>query len=91
MGGGLAVQLAIHEPRLAACVVNYGPLPTNIEDIQKINTPVLGIFGSLDRGISPDKVRAFETCMNATGKRVDITAVRLSAEGGVDRLFVAKG
>lgn len=29
MGGGLALQLAIHEPRLAACVVNYGPLPTH--------------------------------------------------------------
>jgi hypothetical protein len=28
MGGGLAVQLAIHEPQLAAYVVNYGPLPT---------------------------------------------------------------
>ena len=41
MGGGLAVQLAIHEPRLAACVVNYGPLPTNIADIQKINASVL--------------------------------------------------
>ena len=27
MGGGLALQLAIHEPRLAACVVVYGPLP----------------------------------------------------------------
>jgi len=37
MGGGLAVQLAIHEPRLAACVVNYGLLPTNAADIQKIN------------------------------------------------------
>lgn len=72
MGGGLAVQLAIHEPRLAACVVNYGLLPTNIEDIQKINAPVLGIFGSLDRGIPPHKVRAFETCMNAAGKRVHI-------------------
>lgn len=33
---------------------------------------MLGIFGALDRGIPPDKVRAFETCMNATGKRVDI-------------------
>lgn len=60
MGGGLAVQLAIHEPRLAACVVNYGPLPTNTADIQKIDVPVLGIFGALDRGISTDKVRAFE-------------------------------
>lgn len=24
LGGGLALQLAIHEPRLAACIVNYG-------------------------------------------------------------------
>jgi len=72
MGGGLAVQLAIHEPRLAACVVNYGPLPTNTADIQKIDVPVLGIFGALDRGISTDKVRAFEECMKAAGKRVEI-------------------
>jgi carboxymethylenebutenolidase len=72
MGGGLALQLAIHEPRLAACVVNYGPLPTNVRDIQKINASVLGIFGALDRGIPPDKVRAFEDCMNAAGKRVGI-------------------
>ena len=72
MGGGLAVQLAIHEPRLAACVVNYGPLPTNTADIRKIDVPVLGIFGALDQGIPADRVRAFEECMKAAGKRVDI-------------------
>jgi carboxymethylenebutenolidase len=72
MGGGLAVQLAIHEPRLAACVVNYGLLPTKTADIQKIKAPVLGIFGSLDRGIPFDKVRAFEERMKVAGKRVDI-------------------
>lgn len=72
MGGGLALQLAIHEPRLAACVVNYGPLTENSVDIQKINAEVLGIFGSLDRGIPPDKVRAFERRMNAVKKAVDI-------------------
>lgn len=72
MGGGLAVQLAMHEPRLAACVVNYGPLPTCMADIQKIDIPVLGIFGSLDRGIRPDKVREFEAGMRAEGKRVEI-------------------
>jgi carboxymethylenebutenolidase len=74
MGGGLAVQLAIHE--VAACVVNYGPLPTNIGDIQKIDVPVLGIFGALDRGIPADKVRAFEECMKVAGKRVDIEIYR---------------
>jgi carboxymethylenebutenolidase len=72
MGGGLALQLAIHESRLAACVVNYGPLPTNLADIQKINARVLGIFGARDRGIPPDKVRAFERNMSAVKKPVDI-------------------
>jgi carboxymethylenebutenolidase len=72
MGGGLALQLAIHEPRLAACVVNYGSLPTKSVDIQKINAQVLGIFGSLDRSITPDKVRAFEKHMNALKKSVVI-------------------
>ena len=72
MGGGLALQLAIREPRLAACVVNYGPLPTSLEDIEKIGARVLGIFGTLDRGISSAKVRAFESCMNTLKKPVDI-------------------
>jgi carboxymethylenebutenolidase len=68
---GLRKEHAISDPRLAACAVNYGPLPTNTADIWKIDVPVLGVFGSLDRGISPDKVRAFERCMNAAGERVD--------------------
>ena len=72
MGGGLALQLAIHEPQLAACVVNYGSLPTEPADIQKINARVLGIFGSLDRGIPPDQVRAFEKSMKTVKKRLDI-------------------
>ncbi len=68
MGGGLAVQFAINEPGLAACVVNYGPLPTNTADIQKIDAPALGIFGALDRGIPASKVRAFERCMKVARK-----------------------
>ena len=72
MGGGIALQLAIHEPRLAACVVNYGALPTNPADIEKINARTLGIFGALDRGILPNKVRAFEKRMNAGKKLVEI-------------------
>jgi carboxymethylenebutenolidase len=34
MGGSFALQLAIHEPRLAACVVNYGTLTTDPVDIK---------------------------------------------------------
>ena len=71
MGGGLSVQLAIHEPRLAACVVNYGVLPTDPALIHKIRAPVLGNFGAEDRGIPPAAVHAFEKAMKSEGKRFD--------------------
>jgi len=73
MGGAYALQLAIHEPRLAACVVNYGALPTNPVDLQHIQAQVLGTFGALDRGIPPKKVRASEQGMKAANKSIDIT------------------
>ncbi len=72
MGGGLSLQLAVHEPRLAACVVNYGAMPTDPGDIQKINAPVLGIFGADDRGIPPDAVRAFEKAMKGANKVISV-------------------
>lgn len=72
MGGGFALQLAIHEPQLSACVVNYGTLPTNPVDINKLKAPVLGNFGALDRGIPPAEVRTFERVMKSLNKSVDI-------------------
>ena len=72
MGGGLSLQLAIHEPQLAACVVNYGAMPTDPDDIAKIHAPVLGNFGGQDRGIPPTAVHAFESAMKADGKQTDL-------------------
>ncbi|MBI4164225.1 MAG: dienelactone hydrolase family protein [Acidobacteria bacterium] len=72
MGGGYSLQLAVNEPKLAACVVNYGAMPTSREDIQKIQAPVLGNFGAEDRGIKPEAVQAFEKAMKAASKSVDI-------------------
>jgi len=72
MGGGLALELAVHEPRLAACVVNYGAMPTDPNDIENIRAVVLGNFGEDDRGISPEAVRAFESAMKAAGKTIDV-------------------
>lgn len=65
MGGGFSLQLAIHEPRLAACVVNYGALPTDDAELRQIHAPLLGNFGGLDRGITPDDVHAFEQKMRS--------------------------
>jgi carboxymethylenebutenolidase len=72
MGGGLAVQLAVHEPRLRACVVNYGALPTDPGDLQNIGAAILGNFGALDKGITPDDVKAFEKAMSKLRKVVSL-------------------
>jgi len=72
MGGGLSLQLAVNESHLAACVVNYGAMPTDAADIQKIHAPVLGNFGADDRGISADAVRAFEKALQGAGKSADM-------------------
>jgi carboxymethylenebutenolidase len=72
MGGGFSLQLAIHEPRLAACIVNYGALPTDPNDIQQIIVPVLGSFGADDRGITPADVREFEKTMQGMKRRIDV-------------------
>ena len=72
MGGGYSFQLAVNEPRLAACVVNYGPPPTDPASIEKIKAPILGNFGGDDRAVQPDAVKAFETAATGAGKSVDI-------------------
>jgi len=79
MGGGFSLQLAIHEPRLAACVVNYGALPTDNAELRQIHAPLLGNFGGLDRGITPDDVHAFEQRMTSLHKSVN---VKIYADAG---------
>jgi carboxymethylenebutenolidase len=72
MGGSLSLDLAIREPKLAACVVNYGAMTKDPEDIQKIQAPLLGIFGAEDRSIAVSAVEAFEKAMRAAGKSIDV-------------------
>ena len=71
MGGGYSLLLAENEPKLAACVVNYGAMPTDPAVIARIQAPVLGNFGALDRGIKPEDVQAFEKAMQTAGKKID--------------------
>lgn len=72
MGGGYSLRLAAQEPRLAACVVNYGSLITDSSVLAKIQAPVLGSFGGEDKGITPKDVKEFEKSMRKLGKKVDI-------------------
>ncbi|MDD5543639.1 MAG: dienelactone hydrolase family protein [Acidobacteriia bacterium] len=72
MGGGYSIQLAIHAPRLKACIINYGALPTDPASINKIQAPVLGNFGAEDRGIPPAAVHSFEKAMQSRKKAIDV-------------------
>ncbi|HWS73361.1 MAG TPA: dienelactone hydrolase family protein, partial [Thermoanaerobaculia bacterium] len=72
MGGGYSLALATVEPRLAATVMNYGRLVTDPVTIAKIESPLLGNFGALDRGIPPADVTAFDAAMKKAGKSSDI-------------------
>jgi carboxymethylenebutenolidase len=72
MGGTYAARLATLVPRLGACVVNYGVLPTDPNELQNIGAPVLGNFGADDRGVTPADVQAFEKTMKNLNRRVDL-------------------
>ncbi|HZQ19751.1 MAG TPA: dienelactone hydrolase family protein [Terriglobales bacterium] len=73
MGGGYSLDVALQQPNLTADVINYGHLATDPNEIAKINAPILGFFGALDRGITPDDVKAFEAAMKKQGKKIDVT------------------
>jgi carboxymethylenebutenolidase len=57
---------------MGACVMNYGLMPTDPADIQKIHAPVLAIFGADDRSIPASDVEAFESAMNSAHKSIDV-------------------
>lgn len=72
MGGGYALDVALQEPALAADVINYGHLATDPDALKKIHSPILGIFGALDKGIPPADVRKFGEQLDKLGKKIEI-------------------
>lgn len=72
MGGSFAMQLAIAEPSLRAVAINYGALETEPAQLKKIHAAILGNFGALDRGITPQDVQDFAAAMKAIGHPVNV-------------------
>jgi carboxymethylenebutenolidase len=66
-GGSTALLTATKIPELAACVVYYGKNPIPMEQVQTIQAPVLGHYGSLDTGITM-KVPELKEAMEKYGK-----------------------
>jgi carboxymethylenebutenolidase len=72
MGGGYSLDIALEEPTLAADVINYGHLATDVDALKKINAPILGLFGAQDRGITADDVKKFGATLDQLGKKIDV-------------------
>ncbi len=66
-GGGQSLQLSLSEADLNATVIYYGTLATDEETLQRIDGPVLGIFGSEDQVVPVEDVRAFDETLDELG------------------------
>ena len=68
MGGGYALDTAIVDPRLAACVSCYGRLTTDPAELRKMKGAFLGIYAGKDEGNPRETLAAFEEAMKEAGK-----------------------
>ena len=72
MGGGYALAFAVADPNLKAVVANYGPPPTDPDSLKQIRAAILGNYGGLDKGITPESVEAFAAEMKKLGNPIDV-------------------
>ncbi len=72
MGGGFAAAFAVADPDLKAVAINYGSLPTDPASLGMIHAAILGNFGALDQGITPQDVNDFASAMRSMGKQVNV-------------------
>ena len=81
-GGRITWLYAAHNPRLKAAVAWYGPLagdPTPLKPKSAIDvagvvrTPVLGLYGGLDKGIPAADVERMRAALNKAHKQSSIT------------------
>ena len=69
-GGGLANQLAVHDPKLDTAVAYYGQQPRT-EDVPGIKAAVLLHYGGLDQRINAG-IPAYEAALKAAGTRYEL-------------------
>ena len=69
MGGALSLAAAIElGGELDACVIYYGRNPDPIDQVQRVQCPVLGIYGEADQGVPPAEVERLAQAMQRHGK-----------------------
>jgi len=85
MGGGYALQMALNDDRVKACVICYGRVMSDADMLKPLNAAVLGIFGEDDRGIPADGVREFEKALKKADKKVEDIQIYKGAGHGFMR------
>ncbi len=82
-GGGWSLQAALLLPgQLDAAVIYYGRPVTEPSALERLDTPLLGHFGSEDRGIPVERVREFRDALDTLGKDA-----RIHIYQGADHAF----
>jgi carboxymethylenebutenolidase len=72
-GGHWSLEASIDAgDRAIACVIYYGEPEKNMQRLQQLSAPVLGIFGDKDKVVTPQMVNDFENRMNAINKPLRI-------------------
>jgi carboxymethylenebutenolidase len=72
-GGGWALNTALLFPTdLDAAVIYYGQVTEDEDKLSPLEVPILGLFGSEDRGIKVESVRRFEAALERLGKDHEI-------------------
>lgn len=72
MGAKLALRLTLEDERARAVALFYGMPDLNEESLAKLKVPVLGIFGTGERGVSRDAIGDFRFRLEQLGKRAKI-------------------
>jgi carboxymethylenebutenolidase len=72
-GGGWSLATALALPGdIDATVIYYGRLVTEKAELEKLQMPILGFFGSEDAGIPVESVKAFESALKELGKNASV-------------------
>ncbi|WP_435067600.1 dienelactone hydrolase family protein [Haloplanus sp. C73] len=71
-GGGQSLQLSLSDADLNATVIYYGTLTTDAETLQRVDEPVLGVFGSEDEVVGIENVRAFDRTLDDVGAEHEV-------------------
>jgi carboxymethylenebutenolidase len=66
MGGRLTLRMSAEGKRLGAAVAFYGR-PLDSDQAAQVKVPILGLYGSEDRGIPVESVHAMQRQIEATG------------------------